>query len=403
MGDSGRSRGRISYPAASTPATMRRANERVLLERLARMRIASRADLAKAAGLSQPTAGKIIDRFLRLGLLREHQPGKGPRPPAGRARQRTGRPGRMIEFDGRTPRFLGVHLDVRETALAPLPVCPFAEVEWPVRFPTPDSPAEWRERLRQHKPRRLKGLWAVAVSAPGIVDERSGRVLFSPNLHWTERVNLIELLRSVWDLPVVLVQEIRALALGHLNAEPATEDFLLVDFGEGLGAAMVLNGRLYSGPLPLSGELGHTPVPGNPRPCGCGGTGCLETLVSRRGLLESMASSGGPAGSWAEFVAAVRRGAPPSWLLASMEAAGAVIAGALNVLGLRKAVVTGHLNDLPTAACETLAEAIRRGAMWARFGEILCELAPRRRGAGLIAACMDRLLPEISAKAKAGR
>jgi len=46
-------------------------------------------------------------------------------------------------------------------------------------------------------------------------------------------------------------------------------------------------GRLYSGPLPLSGELGHTPVLGNNRLCGCGATGCIETLISRKGLIAS--------------------------------------------------------------------------------------------------------------------
>ena len=71
--------------------------------------------------------------------------------------------------------------------------------------------------------------------------------------------------------PVLLVQEIRALALGHLTADPAAQDFLLVDFGEGVGGAIVLEGKLYSPSTPLSGELGHTPVPGNRRLCGCGG------------------------------------------------------------------------------------------------------------------------------------
>jgi len=60
-------------------------------------------------------------------------------------------------------------------------------------------------------------------------------VLFSPNLHWTESVDLVGLIQRVWKLPVAMVQEERALALGHRFVNEETEDFLLVDFGEGVG------------------------------------------------------------------------------------------------------------------------------------------------------------------------
>ncbi len=59
---------------------------------------------------------------------------------------------------------------------------------------------------------------------------------------------------------------------------PDCEDFLLVDFGEGVGGAIIVEGKPLANPLPISGEIGHTPVPGNRRPCGCGAVGCMETL-----------------------------------------------------------------------------------------------------------------------------
>ena len=65
-----------------------------------------------------------------------------------------------------------------------------------------------------------------------------------------------------------------------------------------LGGAAIISGRLYTSPLPLSVELGHTPVLGNRRKCGCGAFGCVETLISKRGLIRSYASehqSAGPA------------------------------------------------------------------------------------------------------------
>ena len=126
------------------------------------------------------------------------------------------------------------------------------------------------------------------LSVPGLVDEAANRILFSPNIHWTERADLAAS-PGASGVPVLLVQEERALALGHHLANPDCDDFLLVDFGEGVGGAIMVEGKPLYNPLPISGEIGHTPVPGNGRPCGCGAIGCMETLISMRGLLDSFA------------------------------------------------------------------------------------------------------------------
>jgi predicted NBD/HSP70 family sugar kinase len=190
-----------------------------------------------------------------------------------------------------------------------------------------------------------------------------------------------------------LVQEIRALALGHLAAEPRGEDFLLVDFGQGVGGAIVQRGKLFDSTLPLSGELGHTMVIGNSRHCGCGAVGCVETLVSRRGLLQSFVASGvGAPATWPAFSRYLAENPLPSWLENSLDAASAIIAGALNVLGLKRAVITGSLTELPPGVIEHLAKGVKQGSMWARFGEVACQSAQRRRAMGLVGVGVDRLL-----------
>jgi len=240
---------------------------------------------------------------------------------------------------------------------------------------------------------RQKEFWGVLVSVPGIVDEPGARVLFSPNLHWTENAELPKLIQQVWSAPVALVQEERALALGHQYVDSQDEDFLLVDFGEGVGGAAIVDGKLYTNPLPLSGELGHTPVLGNRRKCGCGAMGCIETLVSVRGLLHSFSSAHrGVRHTWEYLGRTLEEKGIPRWLEETLDATGVVIAGALNVLGLRRVVVTGALNELPPAVMDALSQAILMGAMWARFGEVKIESAPRRRTAGLVAVGIDRLV-----------
>jgi predicted NBD/HSP70 family sugar kinase len=373
------------------PSKMGQLNKRALLARLQLLGAASRAELAKSLGLSQPTAGKIVDEMLDIGLLQEFD---GDR----RQASALGRPGRMLRFDTRRPRLVTIQLGVTETSLSAVPVGASGEDDWQIGFATPSSPAQWRRALAKSAARiARKGLWGVVASVPGVVDEKNETVLFSPNLHWTEGPALKGLIGEVWESPVALVQEERALALGHQALAPSQEDFLLVDFGEGVGGAAMIGGRPFVPPLPISGELGHTPVFGNKRPCGCGGVGCLETLVSTSGLLRSFAGSRPKAAAnWPAFVEFIARQGLVPWLADTLESAAGVIAGALNVCGLRRVVVTGSLVELQPAVLRYLTAAIERGTLWARLGRVEVESAPRRRTAGLVSAGIERLvLPMI--------
>ena len=386
----------IDVKARALPSSLRRTNERTLVALLMRMGTASRAQLAKAAGISQPTCGKIIDELLALGVALEVDDDS--------PREGAGRPGRMVQLDSSKPRFLVIQFDVVETNFALVPVGAAIEDKWDVTRPTTDSAQGW---LKQAKAvaRELNGkdLWGVLVSMPGIVDEKAGKVLFSPNVHWSEKTDMAALIQQIWDAPALLVQENRAAALGHLYAEPQSQDFLLVDFGHGVGGAVIEGGRVFRSPLPLNAEFGHTPIPGNHRQCGCGATGCLETKLSRSGLLHSFVEANrGQPENWGALLTHVRNQGIKPWLAESLDAAGSVIAGALNVLGLRRVVVTGSLTEMPPRVIEHLAGSIRQGALWGRFGDVACEGAPHRRIAGMVAAGIDRLLVPVDGKRKLG-
>jgi predicted NBD/HSP70 family sugar kinase len=300
----------------------------------------------------------------------------------------------MLRLTQSKSRFLGMQLGLGETYLSPLPLSVPEENEWLVRFRTPATAKEWSRQLRKAAAQLpQKSFWGILVSVPGLVDERRQEILYSPNLRWTAGTAFSAAIREVWGDPVILIQEERILALGHHSANPGGEDFLLVDFGEGVGSAVLISGKLYAHPLPISGELGHTPVMGNQRRCGCGSVGCLETLASTRALLDSFADAHPKSGkTWAALSEMVgTRGIEP-WLAKTLDAMGAGIAGALNVLGLRRVVITGTVTEMAPVVFSYLTKAIVKGTLWARFGELKIEKAPRRRKAGLVAAGIDRLI-----------
>ena len=387
------------------PSRMGRLNRRALLRQLQKLGVASRADLAKTLGMSQPTAGKIVDELIEMDVLEEvaAQPVEssdqiGNHNGNGETGTQLGRPGRKLRLNQSRAKFLGIQLGLNLTTLAGLTLAAADEDRWPVSFElkgTDSNPAKlWEKNLRQAaKTLGAEQFLGVILSVPGVVDEAAGRVLFSPNLHWTEKTDLKAMVRRIWDVPVMLVQEERALAQGHHLAEPECEDFLLVDIGEGVGGAIIVEGKPFSNPLPISGELGHTPVPGNVRRCGCGAVGCIETLVSVRGLLESFAAAVPAAEkTWSGLCEYVAQHGLKPWLAQSLDPAAAAIAGALNVLGLRRVVVTGSLTEMPATVMQYLSHAVQNGAMWARFGDVECVCAPRRRTAGMVAVGIDRLI-----------
>lgn len=387
------------------PSRMGRINKRTLLRQLQRMGSGSRADLARLLGISQPTAGRIVDELLEAGVLEETHEIAATDPKI-KPNGLMGRPGRLLRLDSSRARFVGIQLGVTETCLSALTLGPNNEGRWKTRFETPGNAPEWVARLRQAARRIGPGdYWGVVVSVPGVVDESAGQILFSPNLHWTEKADLPKLVRRIWGLPVLLVQEERALALGHHAALPAHTDFLLVDFGEGVGGALVVGGKIYSNPLPISGELGHTPVVGNSRPCGCGSLGCLETLVSTRGLLQSFGlATGVTAPAWSALLAHVAEHGVPAWLADALDATAILIAGAINVLGVERVVITGSLTEFVPSVVEHLAQAVARGSMWARFGHVECVSAPRRRTAGLVEVGINELvIPMSTSPPRAGK
>jgi predicted NBD/HSP70 family sugar kinase len=377
----------------ATATYLRDLNEQKVIRAMMRLRVASRSALAREAALSKPTIGRIVDALLERSIFAEAAAGSDhPRQARVEVTLSTlGRPSQRLELDGKRRRFLCIQVGVNEARLSALPIAVSRLDEWQVVFPTPSSAAALEAALRdavaQLPAHRAE---ACVVSLPGVVDERAGRVLFSPNLHWTERVDFRGLVGSISPAPAIFIQEIRALALGQLAAEPRAEDFLLVDSGSGVGAAAVVGGKLYRAALPLNGELGHTPVVGNDRPCSCGSTGCVETLVSRGGLVASSREHGGP-DAWAALVYHLREGNLPSWLMESLDVVAATVAGGLNLLGVRQVLLTGALAEIP-GAVGYLSAAIRRGAMWSRFGEIRCRPTPRLRMLGMVSLAIDNII-----------
>src|SRR5690606_17273184 len=96
--------------------------------------------------------------------------------------------------------------------------------------------------------------------------------------------------------------------------------------------------------------------------------------------------------TWPTMVKHIAAHGIEPWLLEPLRALAVTVAGALNMLGLSRVIVTGAMAELPPIVVEELDAYVRRACMWSRFGDVRCAAAPRRRAAGLITAAVDRVL-----------
>jgi len=126
-----------------------------------------------------------------------------------------------------------------------------------------------------------ESLAAVGVSLPGPLDLERGMVVRPPNLPGWDEVPVRSWLTDALGAPVALENDANANALAEwrFGAGRGHEDVVYLTMSTGVGAGLILDGRLHRGMRNGAGEVGHTPVEWPGEPCSCGLRGCLEAYV----------------------------------------------------------------------------------------------------------------------------
>jgi len=133
----------------------------------------------------------------------------------------------------------------------------------------------------------VDSLAAIAAGAPGVTDVDRGVVIATSYLMGWRDVPLREMLESEFGVPASVDNDVNLAAFGELSAGAAqgASDFVFFGIGTGIGAGIVLNGRLYRGSGWMSGEIGYMLVPGvSEAPMEDGEPGALEHVAGGEGI-----------------------------------------------------------------------------------------------------------------------
>lgn len=157
------------------------------------------------------------------------------------------------------------------------------------RLPTPpEGPAEVARAAADALSSlsdRLSISWAslagIGSTVPGLADSANGVLRFAPTQGWRD-VPFAAMLSEATGLSARIANDVNACALAEQRVGLARgcSNVLWITISTGIGAALVLDGRLFEGPRALAGEIGHMAIKlGGPR-CGCGRNGCLQAVAS---------------------------------------------------------------------------------------------------------------------------
>ena len=393
------------YPTVgvgSTPSSVRISNLALILESvLGASPPASRADVAGELGLTRSTVSRLVDELIAGQFLVEGAPVSGPR----------GRPG--VPLTAAPNGLMSLGLEVNADRMAAMVVDLTGAV---LRSATMEmdviaaGPVEALGLLGHKAGDLLKNLPASTrlvgahLAIPALIDRTGTTVVRAPNLGWDgvrPADHLTALLEGrEWSFRASNDVDCSALTLlrGPSSVVKERGSFIYVTGEVGIGSSVIIDGRQLSGRHGWASELGHVCVVSEGgRTCGCGATGCLETVVGLRGLLEE---TGAP--SIDGLVAKLEDGDERAVgkLSAAARALGRALGAALNLLDLEQVMLGGHLGTLAPWLLPDLQEELATRVLWSPHEQIDIAIVgqdPTRTALGAAHAAMAPLVANPAA------
>jgi predicted NBD/HSP70 family sugar kinase len=352
----------------ATHRLTRRSNERLVLRTIYDQGPVSRAEIARITGLTRTTVSDVVEGLIGEGLVLE----------TGTGRSTGGKAPILLEVPADARHVVGV--DVDRDRLSGAVVNLRGEVRARV---SRDLAGHDGEAALQDLESLVSDLVAgasrplvgIGIGTPGLVDAARGTVLWAVGLDWRDAPVGPRLVART-SLPVVVINDSQAAAMAEwaFGRHDTSSAMIVVKVGEGIGAGVVIGGRLYPGDDSGAGEIGHTRVADAAGPCRCGGTGCLETVASLRAVLEragALASS--EPGTMLAGRPVTRRSLLEAFeagdalarrvVLQAARPLGRVLGAVIGTLGVRDVVLVGPMTMFGDAWLAEVVAETRRSAL----------------------------------------
>ena len=250
-------------------------NFHLILEAIINEGPISRAALAKHLGLTKATVSSIVQELLDSGLVRE----------VGSAPAEKGRKPILLSLHQEAGYALAVNIETTGITVmsADLLGTGCRLRQYPVRAFDEGFFSFLLEVLKntmEALPPSRYGVVGICLGVHGV--SRGNQMIFAP--YYSLDADLARRLMEALNLPVYLYNEANLSVLGERAFAFNYPDMINISVHSGVGMGILINDHLYTGANGFAGELGHTIVEPDGRPCPCGNLGCLEQYISERAL-----------------------------------------------------------------------------------------------------------------------
>jgi predicted NBD/HSP70 family sugar kinase len=313
----------------------------------------SRAEVARVTHLTRTTVSDVVNGLLTEGLVEEV--------------------GRGESIGGKSPILLSIVADSRYLIGLNLAQDKFigaivnlrGEIKEMVESPVHDDNGENAlnlvyQMIDQLMKKKIKPIVGIGVGTPGLVNTREGVVVNAVNLEWQD-LPLSQLLEKKYKLPVLVLNDSQAAAIGEFvygGDHTPDKNMVVVNVIHGIGAGILINGRLFQGDGGGAGEIGHVVVQENGELCRCGKRGCLETVASARAVVNRM-----KVGSLGEAISSFNAGNPAANIVIENAGRylGVSLANLIATLNIQKIVLTGDMTRFGEKWLNAVSEAMQAG------------------------------------------
>jgi glucokinase-like ROK family protein len=330
---------------------------------------ASRAEIARATGLSRSTVSTIVSSLIEAGLVTGQEEATGVA-----HGQHGGRPPVLLALDKSAGVAVGVDFGHTHLRVAVSDLSHEVLAEAARDLDVDHSAAEGLDAatklvdqvLKRARVQRKRVL-GVGMGVPGPINRSTGTVGSSAILPGWVGVDAAAEMSKRLRMPVHVENDANLGALAEFvwGSGKGFTDLIYIKLSSGVGAGMLLGGRLYHGTGGTAGEIGHTVAQPGGAICRCGNRGCLETVASARAIAEVLGDSRGEPVSIKQMLDLARDGDAAAVRLigeAGREV-GIAVANLCNMINPERVIVGGDMSAAGDLITEPILESVRRYAI----------------------------------------
>jgi predicted NBD/HSP70 family sugar kinase len=347
-----------SKATAGSQSSLREANRSLVLQTVQRWGGLTQVELVAATGLSPATVSTIVRDLLSVGLVDTA------------VTTRSGRRAQLVTVARRVGLAVGIHVGYRHLRIALGDFAHEVVAEQSLPLPTDHRVDTTLDRaallvvdLLERVGASLDEITGIGVGVPAPVDSATGLISVRGIMRGWDEVHLGQTLSKRIGRPVFVDNDanLGALAESTLGAAKAFRDSVYVRASYGVGAGIVIDGRVHRGFAGTAGEIGHVQVNSAGAICGCGNRGCLDTVVGAAALVESLRVNRG-ALALRDVIQLANEGDQGCARVVADAGAqiGAVVAGLGQAVNPQIVVVGGELAETGELLLGPMREAITR-------------------------------------------